>query len=294
MAASCGIHVEDPRSFPENDFEVQKHPKTLDNSIRSLEPSVESRTTENPFGDGLSNLDSDLQSMKLEYTTVEVSSKNSLNLSTAWNPNWINASFYSDKAESCSRNYNSKNVSENGTNQNESSVGFEANTEENPTKPVISDANESANASTQNLCFTPVKKDWPNNFLLDSSPSNCEGLPVKMSTPLKLPGIEVRDKATDIMNVSTQTDFIFSPSLDASKKETFSQGNQASVMLKDASVNTWQVCTCSDADPAPCIGSPLPSTETTKITDNAWVSFQKGSINFCSSFYVSIEFKMTF
>lgn len=272
MAASCGIHVEDPRSFPDN-FEEQKNTKTLD-TLQNIESSVVQ--TENPFEDGLSNLDSNMQSLKLEYSAVEVSSKKpEVNLSTAWNPNWMNNSFYLNKTESYSpSSYNSKNVSENSINQDESSIGFESDTGENATMlENTSDENESANSSTQNLCFTPIKKEWPNNFHLDSSQS-CERLPVKMSTPLKSSGIEARDRLTDIMNVSTQTDFIFSHSLDAPKKETFSQGNQTSVLLKDASVNTWQLCTCSDPDSASQIGSPLTSTEITKVTDDsAWVSF---------------------
>ena len=66
------------------------------------------------------------------------------------------------------------------------------------------------------------------------------------------------------MNISTQTDFICSPGLEVRKKETVSQGNQTSVSLTDASVNT-----CSEPDPPSEICSPLPSTEITKITDGA-------------------------
>ncbi|CAI9723359.1 DZIP3 ligase [Octopus vulgaris] len=239
MAASCGIHVEDPKSFSDS-FDMQQPDNELTNEILPNKiTTVTLQKTKNSYENKLLDIEPEMQSMKLEYSAIEVVSKNSM--MDAWKPEWMNSGLSNKANPSPDTQYNimPHHSQINGCSSAcQNSIGFETCIEK-------ANALKSENADCitvgqfdlvgQNICF-PGNKDYPRRIT---------NLPVEITSDVTSEQLELDSLSSKINSMSTQTEVVEPVYKSSGQTVTSNKGNQISVLMMDAAVNV-NLCGCAD------------------------------------------------
>ncbi|GAB1598828.1 hypothetical protein Ahia01_000160000 [Argonauta hians] len=238
MAASCGIHVEDPKSFSDS-FDILQPDSELSNELLP-DKTVTIEKSKSSYDNKLLGIGPEMQSMKLEYSTIEVVSKNSM--VDAWKPEWMNCNLSNESNKSSDVQYSIPHLSQ--INNGCSSTGQDAEVFEaclEKSKALKSQINtthitvDQFDRAAQNLCF-PGRKEYSGRFT---------NLSVEGNSNATHDQLKIDCLSSKLNCMSTQTDAFEPMYKSSSQTTTSSKGNQTGILMIDAAINA-SLCGCSE------------------------------------------------